>query len=261
MIRAGILAVMLAAPAAAMTPADCDRLRDQVVAAVPSAGDIRISPSLTPDGWCRVLEAPFGEGLEFRVAGVGAEFVAEFRQQDVELDALGPFSISGRVQMAETGGLHVGPIIALTRLNEVISFEATTAPLSGSVSEGKDVALGKAELRIAGSRGLVGDVLAWAFRLDARRARSNLTEARDQRAEMLEWLEEVPAGAAEAPSQTAFREIVAAYPNARGAVVLQGSDAALGPLLGAVLFGAPFSREDGAKFLRSAGLGLSWTPE
>ena len=129
-------------------------------------------------------------------------------------------------QPTEDGWCRVIDPFTLQRSNgDLIDLLAETGAF-GDLGGGRlgALTLPLAELRIGGDDGLAGDVLAWFFRVDVRAARSNLTEARDQRNLMLRWLEDLPAGIGDAGSRLAFRDIVRAYPNARGVATLAARD-------------------------------------
>lgn len=255
-----VLAVAFsAASAPAMTPQDCTRIRDALSEAIPAVAELRLSPSLTDDGWCRVVDGPLGAGLEWRADAVGDRFSAQFRQRAFEIEDLGRFELEGTVDHAD-GRLTVGPI-RLARSGEAANLNASIgAPETGG---NFSYDLQGASLSVTSGAKFASDILAWAFRLDAAAARSNFTAARDQREDMLKWLEDLPATVTDAESRENFRKLVAAYPNARGIAVLSaGADGPVqfGELLAAVLRGSDFTRADGAALLGKAGLRLSWEP-
>jgi hypothetical protein len=251
-----------AAPAAAMTVEECDSLQRNLAATVPVAGDPKLARAVTPDGWCRVVSEPLA-GLEWK-ADIGASgFFAQFRQDRLDIDGLGDFGFRGDVGRVGSQ-LNIGPVSLRRRDGDAVTLAAVTeAPAQGAAGLGP-MQLDGAELRVSGRNGLVGDILAWAFRTDIRRARSSFTVADDQRAAMLEWLDALPAGFMDVSSRAAFREMVEAYPKARGTAVISVAEdrgVALGPLIGAVLFGSDFSEDSAAALVRDAGLTLAWEPE
>ena len=77
---------LLAAPVAAMTVEDCRRIQSLLAKTVPAVDDLRIAPRLSDDGWCRVIDGPFGGGLEWRFELSGDQFEAAFRQNGLEFD-------------------------------------------------------------------------------------------------------------------------------------------------------------------------------
>jgi hypothetical protein len=254
-----VLLALAATPALAMTAEDCKRVQATVAKSVPAVNDLRLAPSVTDDGWCRVIDGPLGSGLEWRLETTGADFTLDVRQDRFEFEELGPFALTGQVQM-QSRVLKIGPI----RFSEDASNGAAFFAEFGS-SVGADArvtALNQARLSV-GSAGLVDDVLAWAFRQDLTAARSSFIAARDQREFMLDWLNDEALRLIGDQSASAFREIVRAYPRARGTAVLSvadGQSIELGGLVSAVLFGESFSRADAAKLVQDAGLTLTWTP-
>lgn len=260
-----LIAALLAAPAHAMTPEDCKRIQATVAKAVPAARDVRLAPSVTDDGWCRVIDGPLGAGLEWQVTGQGDRFLFEMRQDGFELDELGPFEVTGSVQALGGGALEIGPFRLRAGPEDSVTFIATFGASDGAEAvEVETLGLSRAVLQVSGQRGLVDDVLAWAFRQDLAAARSSFIVARDQRAEMLTWLETEARGLIDSESATAFEAMVRAYPNARGAgqiSVPEGQQVAVGRLISSVLFGRSFSRSEAAALIEEAGLRFTWAGE
>lgn len=263
------LLALVAGPAQAMEPADCARLQALVGEAVPPVAELKLAPRVTTDGWCRVLAGPFGEGIEWQGTADADGFFAEFRQNTLTVAPFGAFTMTAQVAQRPGTGLSVGPIRLIRPNGDAAVLTLALGPLDLSDAAAAQQSLGgvtltSGALSVQGRRGLVADVLAWAFRLDARAARSNLTVARDQRTVMLDWLDGLPDETGDAAGRAAFRDLVAAYPGARGTATLSvpaGNDVALGTVIGAVLFGSDLSRGASADLVRKAGLTLTWQPD
>lgn len=262
MIRLALLISLAALPAQAMTIEDCRRLQSSLAATLPAINDIRLSPSVTEDGWCRVIDGPIGGGLEWKMSGGLEDFNVEVRQKRLEIEELGPFDLTGSVEAQPSGGIEIGPFQLVTGAKDRAIISAATG--RGTASDTTSLSLTRAALSVAGERALVNDILAWAFRLDASAADSSLIAAGDQREEMLTWLEDEAADLIDEGSAAAFRKMVDAYPRARGKAEIRMSEdkpLAVGPVVTAVLFGGDFSRQDAAALIEEAGLSFTWTPE
>ena len=247
-----------------MEAEDCRRFHEALAAVIPPVSEMKMAPQPTEDGWCRVIDGPFAEGLKWQATETGAGFVADFRMERIEIEGLGRFGLSATLRRTREGHLRIDPFTLQRSNGDLIDLLAETGAF-GDLGGGRlgALTLPLAELRIGGDDGLAGDVLAWFFRVDVRAARSNLTEARDQRNLMLRWLEDLPAGIGDAGSRLAFRDIVRAYPNARGVATLAARDDTpvdISGLLGAVLFGADFTEAEAVGLLEKAGLSLAWQP-
>lgn len=260
-----LIAVLSAATAHAMTPEDCKRIQATVAKAVPAAGEVRLAPSVTDDGWCRVIDGPLGAGLEWQVTGPGDRFLFEMRQDGFELDELGPFDVTGSVQALGAGALEIGPFRLQSGPEDAATFSAAFGAGDGAEAvEVETLGLSRAALQVSGAGGLVDDVLAWAFRQDLAAARSSFIAARDQRAEMLTWLDDEARALIDADSATAFEAMVEAYPRARGTgriAIREDQPIVVGRLLSSLLFGTAFSRSEAAALIEEAGLRFTWQPE
>lgn len=259
-----VIALLLAGPAQAMTSEDCKRIQSTFAKTIPAVGEIRIAPSVSADGWCRVIDGPIGSGLEWRVNEPGQRFLLEIRQQGLSFDELGPFDVTGRVEAASDGSLRLGPFRFATGPDDLAILSAVLVPPEGGDSEDfTTLPLAEAVLQVTGARGLVDDILAWAFRQDLAAARSSFIAARDQRDYMLDWLNDDALSLIDPASADAFRDVVAAYPRARGTARLsirEGAPVQIGGLVAAVLFGARFSRAEAARLIEEAGLRFAWQP-
>ena len=252
-----------------MTPEECKRIQATGSKAVPAANDVRLAPTVTDDGWCRVIDGPLGAGLEWQVTGPGDLFLFEMRQDGFELDDLGPFEVTGAVRAPGDGALEIGPFRLQAGPEDVEIFSASfgsedAADVDADAVEGETLGRSRAVLQVSGQRGLVDDVLAWAFRQDLAAARSSFIVARDQRAEMLTWLEGEARALIDADSAAAFEAMVRAYPNARGTgqiAVPDGQQVAVGRLISSVLFGTGFSRAEAAALIEEACLRFTWQRE
>ena len=245
-----------------MTLEDCEAALGRLRGALPVAAEFGLDGGVTPEDWCRVADGPMA-GLDWRTNGVRGGFVVEFRKAEFEVPDLGEFRLTGEIVRLD-GAYRIGPVLLRRESGDAIVVNATlVAPATGSDGLGSMV-LDEAELMVVGVDGIVADVLSWAFRTDIRSARSNITEADDQRAEMRDWLEELPSGFLDTGSRGDFRTMIRSYPLAAGMAVLsvpEDRDVAVGPLIAAVLSGAPFSEGDAAALVRDAGLTFRWTPE
>lgn len=263
-MRIGALALALAVAGAshAMTPEDCREVRERVGSVVEAVKEVTLASDVTPDGWCRVVSEPVA-GLEWQAEMRPDGFQAAARLAGVEVPGLGLFGFSAAA-VQDGGGLALGPVSLVRQDGDTLHLTARTGGIASAAGGFGPMTLSGAELRVSGDGGLAGDILGWLFRLDAEAARANFAVARDQRAAMETWLADLPPGIGDAASRRAFRDLVDAYPNARGTAVLSvpaEHGIAVGPLVAAVLFGAPFSRDEAATMARSAGLTLGWTPE
>ncbi len=259
------LACFCLQPASAMTPEDCLRLRDMAAKTVPAVSQLRISPAVTEDLWCRVIDGPLGPGWDWRMSQTSDSFTLEVRKDRLTYDTLGPFRVEGRVETLDQGSVRIGPI-TLGKLNgDVMQLAADFGALGdGETDAVRPMHLAEGQLLVQGAGGLVNDVLSWAFRQDLQSARSSLIAAREQRDEMERWLTSSGADVTDAASVDAFRKILDAYPNARGTAVLSaGADGPvdMGALVMSVLTGSDFSRGDAAALIARAGLRLSWRPK
>lgn len=250
------------APVAAMTPESCDEMQRELAAALPVVGDLRLAADVTADGWCRIISEPLA-GLEWQAGGTSRGIVADFRRDRTEFPGLGEFGFTGQVTVLRHE-LRIGPMSLRRPNGDFATLTATTGAPERDARGLGPMELAGAELRISGSQGLIGDVLAWAFRLDARRARSNFAASGEQRETMRDWLDALPPGFVDETSRIAFEDLVRAYPSVRGtAVVAVPGDrpVALGPLISALLFGTDFSNADAAALVREAGLQFRLEPD
>lgn len=262
-MRAVILWAISATSSFAMTGAECRDLQRRAEEVLPAVSELRVSPGVTEDGWCRIIDGPLGSGLEWRGMWNGQRISLDIRHESFVFEDLGPFEVEGGIETPRNGELVVGPIrLVKDDANRAVLF----ARAEWEDAAGSDVvaSLTAASLSVTGNAKLLDDILAWAFRLDLASARSNFMQARDQRDEMLEWLDSVAAPMIDQPSLEAFRAFVAAYPRARGTARIAIRDdepVAVGPLIAAVLFGSDFSEGQAARLVRDAGLSFSWRPE
>ncbi len=254
--------LLLTAPAQA-TVEDCRRALADLSKLVSGAAELRLGPTATPDGWCRVIDGPFGAGLEWQIETSGAQFDAAFRQERLELDDLGFFNLTGNVAFSDEARLMIGPIRLETRAGDTAILQAVSSPNSDFRASALSAGLERASLTVSGERGLVSEVLAWAFRLDLAAAQSSFIAARDQREEMLSWLSENAESALDPGSVSAFRRMVEAYPSTRGTAQIamrEDRPVQIGGLLSAVLFGTSLTRGEAGKLIEEAGLRFTWTP-
>lgn len=263
MIRLAVILGLLATPAVSMSARECNDVKDSIAAVLPAAGDVRLLPGVTDDGWCRVIDGPFGAGLEWRGSFAGGAASFEVRQERFAFEGLGPFQLSGKIETPREGALEIGPValVSNARNRATFSGEAEWLDASGNTTE---IALTRAALTVTGDAGLIDEVLAWAFRFEVGQARSNLLQARDQRDAMGDWLETTAAPVIDETSVAQFRELIAAYPNARGTAqigIRTDQPVTVGKLVGAVLFGSSFSESEAAALVRDAGLRFTWQPE
>lgn len=253
----------LAQSVSAMTPEDCSRLRATIAKTFPPVEALRLSPSVTADKWCRVIDGPLGGGLEWRVTGERSSFLLEVRQDPLEVEGLGPFSMAGRVQALDGGEVEVGPFRFETRAGDRASVGAMFVRVDGQAAT-EALGLSRAALTVAGDRALIDEVLAWAFRLDLKAARSSLIEARNQRDDMLSWLDEVALHVVDDESARDFMRLVEAYPWSRGVAQIttrEDRPVQIGPLISAVLFGSAFSEREASELVADAGLRFTWQPD
>ena len=254
------VAWLIAIPAVAMTPEDCKRIQTTVAKSVVAVSEIRLAPSVTEDGWCRVIDGPLGSGLEWRLETSGSDFTFDLRHDRFEFQSLGPLALTGQVQM-QSKRLTVGPFRFIENADNSAMISAAFG--NGDAGGAQTMALTGGALSVRGNGGLIDDILAWAFRQDLNAARSSFIAARDQRDYMLDWLNEEALKLVDSNSATAFRQIVRAYPRAHGTAVLAVRDdqpVELDGLISALLFGDDFSRSEAAALIEEAGLRLSWTP-
>lgn len=263
MIRPLCLALFCAAPAQAMTIEDCQRIQSTLSKPVAAIAELRLAPTVTDDGWCRVIDGPLGGGLEWRVDTSGNAFTAQFRQDGLEVDGLGPFDMTGVIARDADDRFKIGPLQLETTRGDSAILAASSPPLADIQSGLTAAGLESAGLTVTGQAGLINDVLAWAFRLDKAAADSSLIAARDQRDEMLDWLNENAAQAIDPGSAAAFRAMVQAYPRARGAAEIRMQEdqpVQIGGLVSALLFGTSLTRGEAAQLIEEAGLRFIWTP-
>lgn len=262
MIRLAFVFILATLPVQAMTIEECRDVQASLARTLPTIKDMRLSPSVTEDGWCRVIDGPIGGGLEWKITGSLEDFTAELRQKRLEIDDLGPFELTASIEAQPSGGIEIGPFQLVSNAKDRVIVSAALG--SGAPSDTTTLSLTRAALSVDGPRALVNDILAWAFRLDASAADSSLIAAGDQREEMLTWLEDEASELVDATSAEAFREMVDAYPRARGTAEIRMNEdkpLAVGALVSAVLFGGDFSRQDAAALIAEAGLSFSWMPE
>ena len=246
-----------------MTAEDCARIQSLLSKPLPAVKELRLAPRVTEDGWCRVIDGPFGAGLEWRVVVSGDQFEAAFRQERLELEGLGPFQLSGGLARTEADRLQVGPIRLQARTGDAAVLSATSPKFADVQSGAEAAGLERASLTVTGDRGLVDDVLGWAFRLDVAAARSSFIAARDQRADMLDWLDENALAVIDRDSAAAFRKMIDAYPRARGTAeitIREDRPVQIGPVISALLFGTSLTRGEAAQLIEEAGLRFTWTP-
>ena len=242
-----------------MTPEDCQQRLSAIAGFIPSAEEIRLAPDVTEDGWCRVLDGPFGGGLEWTLDVLGQEFTFELRQKRLVFEDVGTFGLSGRVE-ARSDQLSIGPVRLMSGNGDAISL---TASFGVAGTEERQFSLTNGRLSVSGESGLVNKVLAWAFRQDLAAARSSFISARDQRRFMEEWLEADAMPLIDKSSADAFLDMLKAYPRAEGFAVLSVREDApvdVSGLINAVLFGAPFSRSKAGQMIEASGLNFTWQP-
>lgn len=254
-----------ATTAAAMTVEDCQRLGSTLGNFTVSGGDeVRVSSSLTEDGWCRMLEGPLGRGVEWRSSGNLTDGTFQFRQKRHQVEDLGEFDLTGRLSISGGTEVALGPVRLTASDGDGAALTARLAgPNTITLTNLQSLEMESAGFGVEGQNGLVGDILAWAFRLDRAAAASSFIEARDQRAEMLDWLAETAEPIIDRASANAFRKMVEAYPRARGTAeitIREDRSVAIGPLVSAVLFGTSLTRAEAAGLVGEAGLRFTWTP-
>lgn len=260
MTRFAVLLLLSVSPVMAMTPEDCRSRLSAVAGKIPGVEELRLAPEVTEDGWCRVIDGPLGAGLEWRLDIDGRDFGLEVRQERFVFEEFGPFALIGRFT-ATDNAMSLGPLRLTAANGDAIGLSAALG-MAGSLAP--DFFLSEGRLSVAGGNGLVNEVLAWAFRQDLRAARSSFIAARDQRAQMRDWLDAEARPLVDGASAEAFLKMVEAYPRAAGTALLsvrEDSPLGVGGLINAVLFGAPFNRSEAAQLIRAAGLTLTWQPD
>ncbi len=260
-----LILVFLAGSAQAMTPEDCRQIQSTLAKSIAALKELRLSPSVSQDGWCRVIDGPLGGGLEWTFQRFGTGFQLSLRQDNFAVDDLGPFEMTGQIRASDGTELEIGPfrLIADDRDRVVFSalFEATD---DADGLKAETLSLSRSALTVVSGDSLVNEILAWAFRQDLTAARSSFITARDQRVYMLEWLDTEALNVIDGASAQAFKAFVGAYPQARGTAQIttrEGQSVQVGGLIAAVLFGAPFSNSEAAQLVADAGLRFTWQPD
>jgi hypothetical protein len=266
---AALLLVLSTSTTAAMTSEDCRNARQAVLNVLPAASAFTVMPGVSGDGWCRTKTAPLDElaGLEWIATETETGFDVQARQADVDVPDFGPFAAFLSASHDATARTLKLTNLELRRRDgdaARVSLQLSNVDVSSNGAFMSEMAGAKASgltVSISGQSGLVGEALAALFDLDRRAAASNFTVARDQRDVMMKAMDDWPAGLGDAAARAEFIRMIQAYPNARGTAeftIPDGSDMALGPLMGFLLVGRDAREAAVLTALAEAGLSFRW---